>query len=99
MHHVYGVENGSMCMWGMSQISLPLCKNTWNIAVIQVQESNIKNITKCESVPLHSAQWHQSLSWDTTWLSECAIPSWVLMHHSTMRTAPYSTDSSQYGVE
>ena len=44
-------------------------------------------------------KWSQSLSWDVTWLFECAIPSWVPMQHSTMMTTPYSTEPSQYGVK
>ena len=102
MHHVCGWKNDSMCMWGMSQISMPLCKEYVEHhcdtgARIQHKECINKNVNlRLSTLPM---KWRQSLSWDTTWLSECAIPSWVLMHHSTILTAPYSTDSSQYGVE
>ena len=83
MHHVYGWKNDIMCMWMMSQISMPLCKEYMEHhcdtgARNQHKEYN-KNVNMCLStLPM---KWHQSLSRDTTWLFECVIPSWVLMHH------------------
>ena len=73
------------CACGGCLRSACLCvKNTWNITVIQGQEFNIKNTCKNVNLCLSALlmKWYQSLSWDTTWLFECAIPSWVLIHHS-----------------
>ena len=87
------VENDSMCMWGMSQISMPLCKEYMEQccdtgARIQHKECINKNVNLCLStLPM---KWHQSRSRDTTWLFECAIPSWVLMHHSTIQKQPHT---------
>ena len=63
MHHVCRWKKDSMCMWGMSQISMPLCKEYMeHYCSTGARIQHKEYITKCEYVPLHSAHEMVSVS-------------------------------------